>query len=137
MPYSLGFSIVGKGFSLGPGGGEILLGVSPDGINYLTSVSKDGSPKSQQAAIPQMPAGFPMQFPQEQAPATARQEAPRRLSPSPQPKAKVPSAASNVASQDPIKVYKNSEPAKRDATTKSIDDVRKIIRNKLKDLPTS
>lgn len=119
------------------GGEQILIGVSPDSINFLTSLKKtEERPAAGSLTLDRTPA----------APRTLPAAPKRNPSPSESSSQvlrgatkktdKLPEPGSSVAygiSDEGVKNYRSS--ARADSDSHTVDDVTKLIRKKLRDLP--
>ncbi len=114
---------------------QILLGVSPDQINFLSSLNKrEDIPVRSSYEMQPMPRNPSVAPPKREALAepVSSKSASRRTG-TPQEPARSGSSISYGIGDDGIKNLKNSRPVQADQD--SIEDVTKLIRKKLRDLP--
>ncbi len=118
---------------------QILLGVSPDSINFLTSLKK---PNETQARVAIDPAMFQKQSLPKEAPARRSgpvldEVAPRPAArPRTTPRSELPEPGSAISYGISDQGIKNMKPSARQSEEpSSVDDVTRMIRKKLRDLP--
>lgn len=121
---------------------QILIGVSPDSINFLTSLKKGQETQSRIQLDPNLLQKTSL--PRPEAPAPRRSgpvldEVPQRPSPRTRPTARndLPEPGSSISYGINDQGIKNMKPAARKTAEEasSIDDVTRMIRKKLRDLP--
>jgi flagellar protein FliO/FliZ len=117
---------------------QILIGVSPDNINFLTSLKK---PNDSQPRVAIDPALFQKQALPKEAPvrrsAPVLDDVPPRPAPRPRstPRSELPEPGSAISYGISDQGIKNMKSNRAKEEPSSVDDVTRMIRKKLRDLP--
>ncbi|WP_176736232.1 FliO/MopB family protein [Oligoflexus tunisiensis] len=117
---------------------QILIGVSPDNINFLTSLKKPGEPQARVAIDPALyqKQALPKEAPVRRSGPVLDEATPR---PAPRarttPRSELPEPGSAIAYGIGDQGIKNMKASRASDEPSSVDDVTRMIRKKLRDLP--